>query len=140
MRRAARCHVLTFGAALLVASAAATAQPPQDPDWPCIQRLVPEVSAGMVWAGPPVGAAGDWRDDAGIGELAAKLASRRVPIGQAETALEAFARTLGDDKAALLARLDADGKVEFPVEVELTDADGNTVASMTVHWHVRKNA
>jgi hypothetical protein len=30
--------------------------------------------------------------------------------------------------------------VEFPVEVELTDTDGQTVASMTVHWHVRKNA
>jgi acyl-coenzyme A thioesterase PaaI-like protein len=48
--------------------------------------------------------------------------------------------TLGEEKAALLARLDADGKVEFPVAVDLTDAGGNTVASMTVHWHVRKNA
>ena len=48
--------------------------------------------------------------------------------------------TLGEDKASLLARLDTDGKVEFPVEVDLTDAEGNTVASMTVHWHVRKNA
>jgi len=47
---------------------------------------------------------------------------------------------LGGEKAALLERLDADGKVEFPVEVQMTDADGNTVASMTVHWHVRKNA
>jgi acyl-coenzyme A thioesterase PaaI-like protein len=47
---------------------------------------------------------------------------------------------LGGEKSDLLARLDADGKVEFPVEVELTDADGNTVAAMTVHWHVRKNA
>jgi acyl-coenzyme A thioesterase PaaI-like protein len=48
--------------------------------------------------------------------------------------------TLGEAKDTLLARLDADGKVEFPVTVALTDADGNTVASMTVHWHVRKNA
>jgi hypothetical protein len=30
--------------------------------------------------------------------------------------------------------------VEFPVEVEMTDAEGNTVAAMTVHWHVRNNA
>ncbi len=98
MRRAGPCHALTFGAALLVASAAATAQQSQDPDWPCIQRLVPEVSAGMVWAGPPVEEAGDWHDDTGISELAGKLASRSVPIGQAKTAFDAFARTLGNDK------------------------------------------
>jgi acyl-coenzyme A thioesterase PaaI-like protein len=50
------------------------------------------------------------------------------------------AGALGEPKETLLERLDADGKVEFPVQVELTDADGNLVASMTVHWHVRKNA
>ena len=48
--------------------------------------------------------------------------------------------TLGEAKDSLLERLDADGKVEFPVQVEMTDGDGNTVASMTVNWHVRKNA
>jgi len=48
--------------------------------------------------------------------------------------------TLGEGKDALLARLESDGKVEFPVEVELSDAEGNTVASMTVNWHVRRNA
>lgn len=42
------------------------------------------------------------------------------------------------DAEALLATLDADGVVEFPVEVELTDGEGNVVAQMTVDWHVRK--
>jgi len=46
---------------------------------------------------------------------------------------------LGGEKSALLERLDADGKVEFPVQVDLADADGNTVAEMTVNWHVRRN-
>jgi acyl-coenzyme A thioesterase PaaI-like protein len=32
------------------------------------------------------------------------------------------------------------GKVEFPVKVDLADANGNTVAEMTVNWHVRKNS
>ena len=32
-----------------------------------------------------------------------------------------------------------DGKVVFPVEVDLTDAEGTTVAEMTVDWHVRRN-
>ena len=42
--------------------------------------------------------------------------------------------------AGLLAKLDSDGRVEFPVEVEMTDGDGNTVAEMTVNWHLRKNS
>jgi acyl-coenzyme A thioesterase PaaI-like protein len=38
----------------------------------------------------------------------------------------------------LLAALDADGKVEFPVEVLMRDQDGQQVASATVDWHVRR--
>jgi acyl-coenzyme A thioesterase PaaI-like protein len=48
--------------------------------------------------------------------------------------------TLGEEKSALLERLDADGRVEFPVSVSLTDGDGTEVATVTVDWHVRKNA
>jgi uncharacterized protein (TIGR00369 family) len=33
--------------------------------------------------------------------------------------------------------LDADGKVEFPCEVELTDGDGDVVATASVRWHLR---
>jgi acyl-coenzyme A thioesterase PaaI-like protein len=40
----------------------------------------------------------------------------------------------------LLERLDADGKVAFPVDVTLANAGGDTVATATVQWHVRKNA
>jgi acyl-coenzyme A thioesterase PaaI-like protein len=38
-----------------------------------------------------------------------------------------------------LATLDAEGKVVFPCEIVLTDADGQRVATATVHWHVRLN-
>lgn len=44
---------------------------------------------------------------------------------------------LGVEAAEALATLDAEGKVEFPCEVELADKDGNRVATATVHWHVR---
>jgi acyl-coenzyme A thioesterase PaaI-like protein len=47
--------------------------------------------------------------------------------------------TLGAARDELLSRLDADGKVEFPVTVDLTDKNGQTVARMTVNWHVRRN-
>jgi len=48
--------------------------------------------------------------------------------------------TLDEDAAVLLERLDADGRVEFPVAIVLTDGDGKHVAEMTVTWNVRKNA
>lgn len=48
--------------------------------------------------------------------------------------------TLSAAADELLATLDSEGRVEFPVGVEMTDGDGNTVAEMTVRWHVRKNA
>jgi acyl-coenzyme A thioesterase PaaI-like protein len=31
-----------------------------------------------------------------------------------------------------------EGKAEFPVEVEMQDESGKTVAAMTVRWHVRR--
>jgi len=48
--------------------------------------------------------------------------------------------TLSATAGELLARLESEGRVEFPVAVEMTDGDGNTVAVMTVRWHVRRNA
>jgi acyl-coenzyme A thioesterase PaaI-like protein len=47
--------------------------------------------------------------------------------------------TLGEEKAALLERLDADGRVEFTIDVSLRDGDDIEVATTTVAWHVRKN-
>ena len=44
-----------------------------------------------------------------------------------------------EDRDALLAQLDADGRVRFQVHVKMTDADGTLVAEMTVGWYVRRN-
>ncbi len=52
--------------------------------------------------------------------------------------IEAKAK-LGVPAAEALATLDAEGKVVFPCEIEMTDASGLTVATATVHWHVRLN-
>ena len=40
--------------------------------------------------------------------------------------------------ADLLATLKAEGKVAFSVTVDIRDAGGDTVATMTVDWHVKK--
>lgn len=47
---------------------------------------------------------------------------------------------LGVPAEQALATLDADGKVEFPCEIELFDADDNKVAAANVRWHVRLKA
>ena len=68
-----------------------------------------------------------------------------VPLAKsAEIAYEKIANgpitavgRLGIDAVEALATLDAEGKVEFPCEVELHDEAGTRVATATVHWHVR---
>jgi acyl-coenzyme A thioesterase PaaI-like protein len=44
-----------------------------------------------------------------------------------------------EDRDALKAKLNEDGRIRFPVEVEMTNAEGAVVAEMTVNWYVRRN-
>ena len=46
--------------------------------------------------------------------------------------------TFSEDKEALLKELESNGRVRFPVEVELKDESDQTVAEMTVRWYVKK--
>lgn len=48
--------------------------------------------------------------------------------------------SLGESKQSLLDRLDADGKVEFTIDVLLADESGTKVAEMAVDWHVRRSS
>jgi uncharacterized protein (TIGR00369 family) len=50
--------------------------------------------------------------------------------------IEARAK-LGVPAAEALATLDKDGRVDFSVEVEMTDGEGDVVATATVDWNVR---
>lgn len=87
MRRAA----LLIG--LLLAAPAWADGPPKDPDWPCIQRKVPHLSLGAVWAGPQPDAAIEAR--AGAEEIrarAAQLALRRTSEEEARALIEDVAQ------------------------------------------------
>ena len=64
----------------------------------------------------------------------AEIAYEKIAKGP----IEATAR-LGIGAEEALATLDAEGKVVFPCEIELTDSAGNRVATATVQWHVRLN-
>lgn len=77
----------------------------EDPDWPCVQRLVPEIAAGMIWAGPPLDSV-DGEPPPAIDQLAAELAARRVPLAEAEAQVDDFAATLNaESKDEQLTRL-----------------------------------
>jgi acyl-coenzyme A thioesterase PaaI-like protein len=73
-----------------------------------------------------------------LGELtplaeSADIAYRKVARGP----ITATGR-LSADAGELSDELDREGRVRFPISVELCDASGDTVAEMTVRWYVRR--
>jgi hypothetical protein len=78
-----------------------------DAAWPCEQALVAEVSAAVVWDGPPVdGLRGEWRKVPPVAELVPRLAAPRADPADSEARIEAFARLhAGEDKDRLLTLL-----------------------------------
>ncbi|HEY0203453.1 MAG TPA: hypothetical protein VGC15_04810 [Acetobacteraceae bacterium] len=87
------------GVAALVLGAAGP--PPADPDWPCVQRLVPTLTAGTLWPGHD--AAGDWRADPQVAAVVSDAAPRTQPTPAAVARLDAYAATVpaADRPAAL---------------------------------------
>lgn len=61
----------------------------------------------------------------------AEIAFKRIAKGT----LTAHAKT-SQPGAVLMKTIEDDGKVAFDVTVEIQDSSGNTVAEMTVNWHV----
>jgi hypothetical protein len=90
---------LLLVAALLFAEpgAPAAAATGEDPDWPCIQRLVPEIAPAVIWPGPPIDQV-DGPENPITEELARELAARRVPLDEATARVEEFAATLADEQ------------------------------------------
>ena len=83
-------------AASLAPAAAATGE---DPDWPCIQRLVPQIAPAVIWPGPSIEGVNGPANPR-IDELSGELAARRVPLAEATTQVDEFAATLPDDQRA----------------------------------------
>jgi len=104
-----RFHHFTIVALTLALSAgSADARPsePVDPNWPCQAARVPSLEVAQVWPGPPIdGAASGWRDDEDVAGLVDEIAQRRVPLGEAQARIEAFAQHAGADKQAKLLKV-----------------------------------
>jgi hypothetical protein len=93
--------------AALASVAADVLQRTRDPDWPCVQAKVPELSPTAVWSGPPIDEAlKAWEKDTKIAGLVAELAARRMPVEEATAAIGNFAKGLAAaEKAEKLTRL-----------------------------------
>jgi hypothetical protein len=89
--------ILTFAVLWLSAGARPLAAAGEDPEWPCVQRLVPEIAPALIWAGPPIDRV-DGEPASAIDALASELAARRVPLEEAEAQVEKFASSLADEQ------------------------------------------
>jgi len=106
MSRRFTCGALLALFAASVAAAHAAPPGPRDPDWPCQQIKVPQLSLASVWSGPPVGRQQiDWRQDQPVVDLAHELSQRRIPIEQAKDRISGFAQQAGEQRQPKLLAL-----------------------------------
>jgi len=78
---------------------AASAAGGNDPDWPCIQRKVPEITAGVVWAGPEVQADDRaWQESPALADLVRRLVQRRLPLDEARALIDGYVESLTGDR------------------------------------------
>jgi hypothetical protein len=89
---------------LLLAGGIAHAAPPaSDPDWPCQQIRVGQLSVAAFWAGPPIDQDQNaWRGDTEIANLAADVSERRMAQETAEERIGEFARRRTDKALPML--------------------------------------
>jgi uncharacterized protein (TIGR00369 family) len=109
------------------------------PDRPELHNHVGSQHAGALFgvAETASGAAFVGGFAARMGDLTPLARSAQISyLKVARGPIEAKA-TLGIPAADALAALDADGRVDFSVTVEMTDAEGTEVATATVDWNVR---
>lgn len=98
MTRPALCAA-AFAVLHMAIAATTQAASNKDPDWPCIQRKVPELSLGQIWNGPELPASTkDWSKDGRISEIVEEVAARRVPLVEAQRQIKDFAATLPRDQ------------------------------------------
>ena len=103
--------ISALGAVALTALAAPAfaAQPGATPDWPCVQRLVPELAPAQMWTGKPLDQLPPGATLAPpLQDLPARLADRDLPLDEAkrlvDQALAQVPEAQREDQRALLFR------------------------------------
>jgi hypothetical protein len=103
-RRRIIAGALLSGATLYLTGTVQSAPPgPYDPDWPCQQIKVPQLSLAAVWSGPSIDQQLEsWQQDRIVTELVRETTQRRMPIEQAQEKIRTFATQVGDARQAKL--------------------------------------
>jgi hypothetical protein len=74
-------------------------------DWPCLQPLVPSVSMEMVWNGPPLAPAADWRADAKVAELVQAISQQETDAEEGNAKLKKFLEGRKQNRAKTVGRI-----------------------------------
>jgi hypothetical protein len=104
MSRARPAAPLLLGLGFTLALFAATESEAQraaagPPDWPCVQRLIPELAWGTIWTGPsPEELEQAWWEDEEVGRVARFATSRSTPEEQAQARVREFVESLPEEK------------------------------------------
>lgn len=87
---------------IVSALALGAAGPPTDPDWPCVQRLVPSLTASTLWGGHD--AAGNWRANPQVATVVEAVSPRGISAKEGSAKLDQFMATVpSQDRPAQLA-------------------------------------
>jgi hypothetical protein len=107
MTRASPFPLMTaIVAALLAAPASGVHAARGQGDWPCIQREVPQISAGMVWTGGTINADDtSWSSEPRVAPKVLEVTSRRKTPEEAVAVIDEFAASLKEDRPRLLTAL-----------------------------------
>ncbi|MEJ1160801.1 hypothetical protein [Prosthecomicrobium sp. N25] len=97
MMSAAAFRRLAAACLLVLAGTAAAAAASTDPDWPCVQVRNPQIAATAIWGGPEIPeAAKEWWTEPDVADAVRTIASRRIPIEEAEKIIDGIAKGEGD--------------------------------------------
>jgi hypothetical protein len=78
-------------------------RPGEEPDWPCPQRYVAELSPGAIWTGPAIDEAlKTWQNDAAVRDLVVELSSDTIEEKDGVQMIDDFAAKAGPDKDKML--------------------------------------
>lgn len=90
---------IVIGLGVEPASVNAASDTAASPDWPCIQRLVPEVTAAVLWPIPiDASQANDWRADATLSEHAKRWGDLDSVDDDTRAAIQAFAESFPESE------------------------------------------
>jgi hypothetical protein len=76
------------------------------PDWPCVQRLIPEIAWGTLWAGPSIDELDrKWWEDEEVGRVVRYATDRKTSQEDAVERVREFVDGLEDDREQRLTLL-----------------------------------